>query len=55
MNNTLDIKTLETWLWKAACRIRGEIDSPKYKDYIIPLFFIQRLSYIFDDGVKQYT
>lgn len=28
----LDIKTLENWLWEAACKIRGEIDAPKYKD-----------------------
>ena len=25
---TLDIKTLEKWLWDAACSIRGEIDAP---------------------------
>ena len=25
----LDIKTLEGWLWDAACKIRGEIDAPK--------------------------
>ena len=23
----LDIKTLEGWLWEAACKIRGEIDA----------------------------
>ena len=33
----LDISTLENWLWEAACSIRGPIDAPKYKDYIIPL------------------
>lgn len=27
----LDIKTLETWLWNAACSIRGAVDTPKYK------------------------
>lgn len=45
----LDIKTLENWLWDAACKIRGEIDAPKYKDYIIPLIFLKRLSDVFDD------
>lgn len=45
----LDIKTLESWLWDAACKIRGEVDAPKYKDYILPLIFLKRLSDVFDD------
>jgi len=48
-NDKLDIKTLEYWLWEAACKIRGEIDAPKYKDYILPLIFLKRLSDVFDD------
>ncbi len=47
----LDITTLENWLWEAACRIRGPVDAPKYKDYILPLIFIKRLSDVFDDEV----
>jgi type I restriction enzyme M protein len=31
-NNRLELGTLESWLWEAACRIRGDIDAPKYKD-----------------------
>ncbi|MCJ7698528.1 MAG: type I restriction-modification system subunit M N-terminal domain-containing protein, partial [Thermoplasmata archaeon] len=53
MNNTLDVKTLETWLWEAACKIRGEIDAPKYKDYILPLIFLKRLSDVFDDEITR--
>ncbi|MGB3458721.1 MAG: class I SAM-dependent DNA methyltransferase [Halobacteriota archaeon] len=49
----LDIKTLENWLWDAACKIRGEIDAPKYKDYIIPLIFLKRLSDVFDDEERK--
>ncbi len=49
----LDIKTLENWLWDAACKIRGEIDAPKYKDYILPLIFLKRLSDVFDDEVAK--
>jgi len=49
--NELDIKTLETWLWEAACKIRGEIDAPKYKDYILPLIFLKRLSDVFKDEI----
>ena len=40
----LDIKTLETWLWDAACSIRGAVDAPKFKDYILPLIFVKRIS-----------
>ena len=50
-NHKLDITTLEGWLWEAACKIRGEIDAPKYKDYILPLIFLKRLSDVFDDEV----
>ena len=48
-NDKLDVKTLEKWLWEAACKIRGEIDAPKYKDYILALIFLKRLSDVFDD------
>lgn len=49
---TLDISTLETWLWDAACTIRGPVDAPKYKDYILPLIFLKRLSDVFDDEIQ---
>jgi type I restriction enzyme M protein len=49
----LDIKTLEGWLWEAACKVRGEIDAPKYKDYILPLIFLKRLSDVFDDDISK--
>ncbi|HQJ11727.1 MAG TPA: class I SAM-dependent DNA methyltransferase [Anaerolineae bacterium] len=52
-NHTLDITTLETWLWEAACKIRGPVDAPKYKDYILPLVFLKRLSDVFDDEVAR--
>lgn len=48
----LDLATLETWLWAAACKLRGPVDAPKYKDYILPLIFLKRLSDVFDDEVK---
>jgi len=48
----LDIKTLETWLWNAACSIRGAVDAPKFKDYILPMVFVKRLSDVFEDEIK---
>lgn len=41
--------SLESWLWEAACSIRGEIEAPKYKDFIIPLIFLKRLNDVFED------
>ena len=47
----LDLPALESWLWEAACVIRGPIDAPKFKD-ILPLIFLKRLSDVFDDEVR---
>src|SRR5215217_973082 len=49
----LTINELESWLWDAACAIRGAIDAPKFKDYILPLIFIKRLSDVFDDEIDR--
>jgi type I restriction enzyme M protein len=48
----LDVSALESWLWDAACQIRGPLDAPKFKDYILPLVFLKRLSDVFDDEVR---
>src|SRR5918999_1086933 len=47
----LDLPALEQWLWDAACVIRGPLDAPKFKDYILPLVFLKRLSDVFEDEV----
>ena len=49
----LDTASMEQMLWQAACQIRGEKDAPKFKDYILPLLFIKRLSDVFDDEVQR--
>jgi len=49
----VDIKTIENWLWEAACKIRGSIDAAKYKDYILPLIFLKRLSDVFEDEINR--
>jgi type I restriction enzyme M protein len=46
-------KSLETWIWDAACSIRGAKDAPKYKDYILPLIFTKRLCDVFDDELNR--
>ncbi len=50
MNN--ESNDLETWIWGAACSIRGEIDAPKFKDFILSLIFLKRISDVFDDELN---
>jgi type I restriction enzyme M protein len=52
-NRGLAVSSLESWLWEAACVIRGPVDAPKFKDYILPLIFLKRLSDVFDDEVAR--
>ena len=53
--DALDISVLESWLWEAACSIRGDVDAPKYKEYILPLIFLKRLSDVFEDELTKLT
>ncbi|CPR38280.1 type I restriction-modification system methyltransferase subunit [Mycobacteroides abscessus] len=46
-------KSMEQMLWDAACSIRGEKDAPKFKDYLLPLLFLKRLSDVFDDEIAR--
>ena len=46
-------KSMEQMLWDAACSIRGEKDAPKFKDYLLPILFLKRLSDVFDDEVAR--
>jgi len=52
-NNKNNDKSLESWIWDAACSIRGAQDAPKYKDFILPLVFTKRLCDVFDDEVNR--
>ena len=47
----MGLSTLETQLSEAACLMRGAVDAPKFKDYILPLIFLKRLSDVFEDEV----
>ena len=50
---TPSTKPMEQMLWDAACSIRGEKDAPKFKDYLLPLLFLKRLSDVFDDEITR--
>lgn len=46
-------KSLESWIWDAACSIRGAKDAAKFKDFILPLIFTKRLCDVFDDELNR--
>lgn len=52
-NNNGNGKSLESWIWDAACSIRGAKDAPKYKEFILPLIFTKRLCDVFDDEIDR--
>ena len=44
-------KPMEQMLWDAACSIRGAQEAAKFKDFLLPLLFLKRLSDVFDDEI----
>lgn len=50
---TPNTKSMEQMLWDAASSIRGEKDAAKFKDYLLPLLFLKRLSDVFDDEIAR--
>lgn len=52
-STTPSTKSMEQMLWDAACSIRGEKDAAKFKDYLLPLLFLKRLSDVFDDEIAR--
>ena len=53
-NPVEQLQMLEKMLWDAACSIRGEKDAAKFKDYLLPLLFLKRLSDVFDDEIERF-
>ena len=53
VNTAPSTKSMEQMLWDAACSIRGEKDAAKFKDYLLPLLFLKRLSDVFDDEIAR--
>ena len=51
--NPLPARAMEDMLWRVACELRGSVDAPKYKNYILPLVFLKRLSDVFDDEIAE--
>lgn len=47
------VKSLEAWIWDAACSICGAKGAPNYEDFILPLIFTKRLCDVFDDELNR--
>lgn len=48
----ISLEELKTWLWGSANIMRGTVDSSDFKNYIIGLLFLKRLSDVFDERVE---
>ncbi len=50
---TLDLQTLERWLWDSADILRRSIDSSDFKNYIFGLLFLKRANDVFEEEVER--
>lgn len=46
-------KPMGQMLWNAACSIRGEKGAARFKDYLLPMLFLKRLSDVFNDEIER--
>jgi type I restriction enzyme M protein len=49
---TINLSTLESWLWESANILRGPVDAADFKTYIFPLLFFKRISDVYDEELK---
>ena len=51
----ISLDEMKSFLWGAATRLRGQIDAAGYKEYIFPLLFFKRISYVYDEQFEGFV
>lgn len=54
-DETISLDELKSFLWRAATRLRGQIDAAGYKEYIFPLLFFKRISDVYDEQFEDFV
>lgn len=55
IDNRITLDALQDFLWRAAVRLRGQIDASGYKEYIFPLLFFKRISDVHDEHYQGFV